>query len=106
MHATGNLINNCFMIDRYNQKCTTKNIARIRIMQFHFNIPRTLLKISAYRVSTCTSIGYLILYTVIIVKTIINNETKVFFSALTNSRNVPFISTENVLQLCLNLLLY
>ena len=51
----------------------------MQIIQFHLNILRTVLKIPDYHVS-CISIGYLNFYVVITVKTIIDNETKVFFS--------------------------
>ena len=54
-------------------------IAAIWIIQFHFNIFRTVLEMSDYRVASRISIGYLIPYVIIIVKTIIDNETKVFF---------------------------
>ena len=77
MHATGNLINNSFMIDRY--KYTTINIAAIWIMQFHYNIPRTVLKMSDYSVATCISVGYFILYTVIIVKLFLTMKQSYFF---------------------------
>ena len=54
-------------------------IATKRIVQLYFNITRTVFKMSDYRVTSCISVGYLIVYVVNIVKTITGNETKVFF---------------------------
>ena len=58
------------MIGRY--KCTTIYIAAIWIIQFHFNILRTVLERSDYRVASRISIGYFIPYVIIIVISVKN----------------------------------
>ena len=54
-------------------------LQQYELYNFTLTILRTVLEMSDYRVASCISIGYLIPYVIIIVKTIIDNDTKVFF---------------------------